>query len=226
MTTHQLATLLDSLKTGMGAFIKADTGKAFDEASSAFRELPDQPLKKLADLIRKPDGGGSKGKAAGVSTADVIARIKAVRDGTATSDGLYEQLDKLKNPELKAVLAEFGQKPTTKVADNLSRVKGLLTHSANGSHPSAAAPAADEKLVAEGVRLFERLRDSRGLSITDVRAAFEPMRSYPKPVVEEISRRLQFTPSGSATEIVNRLLSNLEVIKMAQYRSESILTGT
>ena len=52
------------------------------------------------------------------------------------------------------------------------------------------------------------------------------LRGYSKPVVEEISRRLNYTPHGSRTEILDRLLSNLEGIKVGQYKMDQILTGT
>jgi len=140
---------------------------------------------------------------------------------------LFAQLDKLKNNELKDILAAFGQKGTRTTVDNLARVKALLTPPANGTHStSTSQPVVDEQQINDGVQLYERLRDATDLSITDVRAGFEPLRSYPKPVVEEIVRHLQYTPHGSAKDMLDRLLTNLEVIKMSQYRSETIRTGT
>ena len=47
-----------------------------------------------------------------------------------------------------------------------------------------------------------------------------------KPVVEELSRRLKYTPSGSKTEMLDRLLSNLESIKTGQSKMDDILTGS
>ena len=81
-------------------------------------------------------------------------------------------------------------------------------------------------MVEEGVRIFTEMRDDKSLTIADVRAGFQRLRGYSLPVVEEISRRLKYTPYGSRTEILDRLLSNLEGIKMSQYRMDQILTGT
>lgn len=62
--------------------------------------------------------------------------------------------------------------------------------------------------------------------IPAVRAGLESLRSHPKRVVEEPSRRLNHTPGGSRKEILDRLLSNLEAIKMSQDKVDQILTGS
>ena len=74
--------------------------------------------------------------------------------------------------------------------------------------------------------LFRSLLADRQLSLSDVRAGFAPIRDYPKPVVVEISRTLGYTPAGSREDILDRLLKNLEGIKMNQHRYDRILTGT
>jgi hypothetical protein len=228
MTTRELADLLDQLKQGLGALLRPEASKAFDEAAAAFRELPDQQLKKVAEQLRKANEPATPaaGKKAGKSTVDVpalIQRIRAARSGTAT-DGLPE-LASLTNTQLREVLAAFGEKPTTKVADNLTKVRKLL-HSmgdTNGTHQNPAA--SDSTLIAEGVRLYNELRDTRGLSIEEVRTRFAPLREHSKSVLEAISRGVGYTPQGSRKDILDRLQNNLEDIKMHQLRSELVGSG-
>jgi hypothetical protein len=131
-------------------------------------------------------------------------------------------------PQMKDVLKAFGQKGTTSRDGNLDRLRGIVRP--GGGEPATEAstpqrPTADPALVEQGVQTYLRLRDTKGLSIADVRTQFEPIRHYPKAVVEEISRRLGYTPDGSREEIANRLLSNLEAIKMSQLRGDMILSG-
>jgi hypothetical protein len=228
MTTRELADLLDQLKQGLGALLRSEAGKAFDEAAAAFRELPDQPLKKVGELLRKANDPAkpAAGKKAGKTTVDVpalIQRIRAARAGTPT-DGLPE-LDSLTNAQLREVLAAFDQKSTTKVADNLTRVRKLLEPSggANGTHQQP--PASDAVLINEGVRLYAELRDTRGLSIEDVRTRFAPLREYPNGVLEAISLKVGYTPQGSRADVLARLQHNLEDIKMHQLRAGLVGSG-
>lgn len=222
MTTHQLANLLDHLLQGFGDSLKAGTG--FAEAIAAFRELPDQSLKELAKNLRKanaPQTGGASG-----SAQSLIEHIQAVRGGTATGP---EPIDpnKLTAPQLKEVLRAFQQPLSGTKAALVARVRQLAAARVP-VQPEATAPLSesDQNAVEEGIRVFTELRDNKSLSIAEVRAGFERLRNYPKPIVEEISRRLKYTPHGSRTEILDRLLANLESIKMSQYRMDQILAGS
>jgi hypothetical protein len=40
MTTRELATFLEGFRTSLGAFVRVDAARAFDEAVAIFRELP------------------------------------------------------------------------------------------------------------------------------------------------------------------------------------------
>jgi hypothetical protein len=236
MTTHQLATLLEHLQIGLGDGLKSATGTGFTEAASEFRSLPDQSLKELFKSLRKantPQPGPGSGGNPPAGVAGVIDRIRAVRDGTGPAESV--ELGGLTIPQLKEILRTFKEPLSGNKGDLVQRVRQLCVpvgpadaspHGANGGAPE---PPPGEELdlaaVEEGVRIFTRLRDDRKLTITDVRAGFEPLRGYPKPVVEEITRRLKYTPDGSRAEILDRLLSNLEGIKMSQYRMDQILTG-
>jgi len=241
MTSHQLAGLLDHIRLGFGDHLKTATSSEFGEVVAAFRALPDQPLKELFKKLRsasaEPPQTGSK-SATGPIPLDVpgtIERIRAIRSGTL-SDAENVELGRLTAPQLKEVLRAF-QQPLTGAKDALAaRVRQLcrLVPSPSGSplvvgaEPLPLPPAGvpDLALAEEGTRIYTELRDNRTLSISDVRAGFEPLRGYPKPVVEEIVRRLKHIPHGSRAEMLDRLLWNLEGIKMSQYRMEQIRTGT
>jgi hypothetical protein len=229
MTTHELANLFDHLRAGLAAGMKAQTVQAFEEASAAFRELPDQPLRALVKSIQAtPTASGKKGKPA-IDLTCLIDQIRAVRAGGETPGEMSAALDRLNNNQLKEVLKSFDQKGTTKVEDNRARVRQLLT-TRQTNRPEVPitnfTPAADPALVERGVDTYLRLRQEKGLSIAEVRIQFEPILHYPKPVVEEIARRLGYTPDGSREEIARRLLSNLEAIKMSQMRGELIMSGS
>jgi hypothetical protein len=240
MTTHQLATLLEHLQHGLGDALKSDTGKNFSEAVAAFRELPEQSLKEMVKTLKKvnsPESTSQKPKPNKnmVDLPAIIESIRAVRNGSAMGD-LEMELIKMNNSQLKEVLKTFGQKPTTTTMGNLERAKQLCQQAiTNGSHihsgknqhdESGLSTQLDMRDVEEGVRLFNELRDNSSLSIQEVRAGFARLRDFPKSTVEEISRQLKYTPSGSKKEILDRLISNLESLKMIQFRMDQILTGT
>ena len=135
---------------------------------------------------------------------------------------------KLNNSQLKEILKAFGEKPTNTVAGNLTKVRQLIRSAGmSGSETSLVTEIhADSANVEEGIRRYNNLLADRKLSISDVRAGFEPLRAYPKAVVEEISRRVGYTPVGSHADILDRLLTNLEGIKLSQHRADRILVGT
>jgi len=237
MTTHQLADLLESLKKGLGASLKQDACNAFDEAAIVLRQMPDHHVKKLAELLQKAitpangtgmNGHGKNGQTKKVVTTPInvpglIEQIRAIRAGTSFEP--LNGLDGLNNAQLRTILAEFGQQSTTKTVDNLTKVKQLLkpTEGTLQTPPTTVQP--ETNVIDEGVRLYTRLRDTKGISIPEVRASFAALRAYPKSVVEEISRRVGYTPSGSLKDVLNRLQVNLEDIKMQQLSTEFIGSG-
>lgn len=231
MTTRQLADLLDSLRKGLASSLKSDAGSAFDEAVAAFRELPDQSLKKLADSLRKANapsttgGNGARPGNGSVNVPALVERIRAVQAGAAT-DPLVE-LETLNNAQLRTILTTFGQRPTSTTSGNLAKVKSLLRVSpqSNGAGAGQMSEQPDPKLVEEGVRLYTRLRDTKGLTIPEVRASFAAIREYPKSVVEEISRRVGYTPNGSRKDMLDLLQVNLEDIKMHQLGAQFVGSG-
>lgn len=226
MTTHELAGLLDYLRLGLGSGLKDPVIRAFAEASEAFRELPNQPLKALVKEIRakpSPGDGGKKGRPA-IDLPTLIERVRRVRAGAEPAEALLAEVNHLTVPQMKDVLKAFGQKGTSTRDGNLDRVRAIVR--AGAAEPvTPQRPTFDPALVEQGVQTYFRLRDAKGLSIPEVRSQFDPIRHYPKAVVEEMSRRLGYTPDGSRDEVVNRLLSNLEGIKMNQLRGEMILSG-
>jgi hypothetical protein len=228
MTTHQLASLLEHLHLGFGDSLKAGTG--FVEAIAALREAPDQSLKELAKKLQAANSPRSAGgRSASVDLEAIIKQIQSIREDVAQTSELPDP-SRLTSPQLKQVLRSF-QQPTTGTKPTLvGRVRQLYAPTSpanNGLSSSGATVSANEmRAVDEGIRLFCELRDNKSLSISDVRARFEPFRGYSKPVVEEVSRRLKYTPHGSRTEMLERLLSNLESIKVSQYKMDQILTGT
>jgi hypothetical protein len=221
MTTHQLAHLLDHLLQGFGDSLKSGTG--FPEVIATFRELPDQPLKELVKNLRKATASPSSG-AAGSGPA-LIEHIRAVHAG-ATDGPPPIDPNKLTAPQLKDVLRAFQQPVSGTKAALVARVRQLMASPAT-SNDSPPPPVSefDPAAVEEGVRVYSELRDNPTLSLAEVRARFERLRNYPKPVVEEITRRLQYTPHGSRSEMLDRLLANLESLKMSQQRMQQILAG-
>lgn len=236
MTTYHLADLLDHLRQGFGDNLKAQTSTALQEAVAAFREFPDQTLKSLIAGARKanaPQPAVTGGRAPAASPAGVIERIQAIHAGSAPA-GEAVNLKGLTNPQLQEVLRAFKATSTGKKADLEAGIRKLCVQVEQPAGPPAlprvpnagATEALDLKAVEEGVRIYSALRDDRTRSLADVRAGFEPLRAYPKPVVEEISRCLKVTPFGSRTEVLDQLLANLLGLKMGQYRADQILTGT
>ena len=234
MTTHQLANLLEHLQHGFGEGLKTETGKSMAEAISAFREYPEQPLRELIKSIKRSNAPNAlrelktrTSERAAIDVGSIIEQIRSLRSGDGSRTVLPD-LSSLNNAQLKDILRAFGQPTTTKTADNAQRVKQLYTTPVADKPTETPIISAklDSAAVEEGVRIFNELRDDRTLTITEVRAAFEHFKEYPKPVVEEISRRLKYTPSGSRADILNRLKSNLEGLKMNQYRIDDIMTGT
>ena len=234
MTTHQLAGLIDTLRSGMAPLLKADAAgvKAFEEAAEAFREHPDQPLKEFVKQVRAalaPGNGktAGKGKKPAIDVNALIDHIRSARAGEGPFDPIVAELDALGDKELKTILTAFGGKGTNGKAKNLERVKALLVVAGDTSvplQPVPPAPAAtDTTLVEHGVRLFEELEKDPNVSILEVRARMAPIRQYPKPVVEEISRRVGYTPDDTREKTFDRMLSNLEGIKMSQLRAKMIL---
>jgi len=228
MTTHELAHLLDHLQIGLGSSLKARSG--FAEVIEVFRELPNQSLKELAKSLRKAHAPPT-GKAKTSNTVpQVIDQIRAIRAGSAPATPL--ELAQLNVNQLKEILRAFQQPDKGKKLALLARVQQLVTVSdasapSHAANPLAPAPLSEADLIAveEGLRLFTELRDNKALSLTEVRAEFERLRQYKKPVIEEISRRLNYTPHGSQKEMLDRLLANLESIKMSQYRTDQILAN-
>jgi hypothetical protein len=232
MTTHQLAGLLEHLQLGFGDNLKTATGMAFAEAVVAFREFPDQPLKEFVKSVRKANGPqppvSRAARPAPVDVAAEIERIRSHRTGAAPGPAVVDP-SRLTAGQLKDILRAFQQPLTGTKAALAVRVQQLTAFNdqVNGTHPPLTPPdQPDPFAVEEAVRIYSELRDSRSLTIADVRAGFERLRGYPKPVIEELARRLQFTPHGTRTEMLDRLLSNLEGIKMSQHKMDQILTGT
>ena len=225
MTTRELADLLEHLRQGLGSSLRSESVRAFEEAVEAFREIPELPLKKLAEQLRTTSprpGGSEKGGKPTVNVDALVERIRAVRAGVR-GDTLNE-LNGLNNSQLRAVLAAFGQPATTSTAGNLAKVRQLLEAPSKDGALPIPSPV-DPVLTEEGVKLYTRLRDTRELSILEVRLGFAPLREYPKPVLEEISRRVGYTPNGSRKDILDRLQTNLEDIKMHQLRSGLVGSG-
>jgi hypothetical protein len=152
----------------------------------------------------------------------VLARVRAIRDGSAPAGEVLDLSGLKTNDQLKDILRAFKQPITGTKSELIARVRRLCvrTESVATSAPAVAAG------VDAGLALYKRLEQDRQLTVADVRAAFAPLRDLPKPVVEEVSRLLGYTPAGSREDILDRLLKNLEGIKMSQHHADRIFTGT
>lgn len=232
MTTHQLAALFDSLRTGLGSSLKSEATKAFEEAAETFRELPDQPVKQLLSTVRKamlaPTSANVNGKAKRTVDPKALAeRIRVARTGAEPFEPLIPDVESLNDAQLKTVLAEFGQKGTTGKPKNLERVRQLLIISQNGRTNGVhghTAVVADSNLIEHAVELFYELKEDPKATIFDIRTKLEPIRHYSKAVVEEISRLVGYTPGETREKTFERLLQNLEGIKMNQLRAKMIFS--
>lgn len=220
MTTHELATLLEHLQLAFGASLKTAASGSLTEAAAVFREQPDENLRAFLTAVRRAN---APQPAAPGGAGAVIERIRAIRDGTAPVGEVIE-LNALTGDHLKGILRAFKQPVTGTKSVLLTRVRQLCVRCEEVAPVPPTVP--DPQLIEAGVQLYQRLKDDRQLSILDVRAGFTPFRDYPKPVVEEISRRVGYTPAGSRENILDRLLRNLEGHKMDQHRADRILTGT
>jgi len=229
MKTHQLATFFDKLNS-LGDSWATPVRTALTELTTALQELPDQTIKEFVKSARKvatPDKA-TKGKEA-LDLNALVAQIRAVRESSPNNESVIN-LDSLNlnNNHLKDILKAFGEKPTNTVVANMAKVRQLLRPGVGATVTTVEPPATvpDTQAIEEGLRLYEALLEDRKLSIADVRAGFEPLKAYPKPIIEEISRRAGYTPAGSQATILERLLNNLEGIKMNQHRSDRILAPT
>ncbi len=235
MTTHQFATFLNKLCDAFGDTLKTPNKAEFAEIAAVFNEVVDLPLREFLRSVRAPVAPVGKKAQAAVDLPTLVAQIRAVRESPAGSEPPHVELpaDKLNNTHLREILKAFGEKATTGVADNLTKVRQLLRPgAAHEPRPEPATPGKtspvviDPQAVETGVALYNALQADRKLSISDVRAGFEPIRAYSKPVIEEISRRIGLTPAGSQATILDRLLDVLESIKLDQHRADRILAPT
>jgi hypothetical protein len=228
MTTHELAATLEVLKALPGQ--KLDFSASLAEAATGFRELPDQNLRAFLALVRRAAtpqpavANGSQSTAAGAS--GVVTRIRAIRDGSAPANEVVDLNGLRTNDQLKEVLRAFNKPHSGTKAELISRIRQLCVRAESAAPvPPPSAPP-DSATVHQGVVLYKKLEQDRQLSLAEVQAGFTPLRELPKAVLEEISRQVGYTPAGSREEILERLLKNLEGIKMNQHRADRILTGT
>jgi len=227
MKTHELADFLDHLRIGLDAGMTSSAKNAFQEAAIAFREVPNQTLKALVQQIQEKPSTGGNSRTATVDTAQLINRIKSVREGTESADSVLPDINKLTGARIDEVLQAFslpksGTKPT-----KIGRIRTLLdtgTTSSNG-HQHNSLSERESALVEQGLQIFRSLREGENVSIEEVRIVFSPIFHYPKSVIEEITRRLEFTPNGTAEEMAKRLLSILEGLKLSQAKGDWILSG-
>jgi hypothetical protein len=232
MTIHEIANLFDHLREGFGAGLSARARDNLLEAGTAFRELPDQPLKNLVKQLLEKPAKTPKSKPEKADLATITERIHAVRNGEATRQDIEPMLRSLKGPELKELLKAFALKQTGRVDElrerllNEACVLSTQAEMSENNQPELPQLTPEElHLVELGYNLYQRLRNTRGLSILEVRAEFEELRDYPKNVLESITKRAGFTPHGSRNEMFERLLHVIEGIKMDQMKEELILTG-
>jgi len=226
--THELADFLDHLRAGLDAGLTAPTKVAFQEAASAFREIPNQTLKAFVKQIqdRPSTNGSGSGRAAAVDVGKLIERINRVRAGQESAEAAMEEVKKLKAAGLEEILVNFAQPKAGTIPIKVEKIRKLLIPQAPTSNGHAKHNTADDDaLIEQGLQLYRRLRDSNDLSIEDIRSQFRPVFQYPKSVVEEILRRLDLTPDGTREAMANHLLSILEGLKMSRLKSEWILSG-
>jgi hypothetical protein len=221
MTTHQLAGVLDGLRVALGDALKAGAAADLGELAAAFRESPDQTVREFLKAARKPSPATP---AAGADVAGVIEHIRKVRTGEVPPS--VPTLAGLKTADLQQILVAFGKPKSGSKPDLTKRVEGLCAPAAPTAADPALPPGADAAAVDEGIRTYTRLRDDRSLAIPEVRSGFEALREYPKPVVEEIARRLNHPPHGTRADILDRLSASLIGVKVGQHRADQILTGT
>ncbi len=225
MTTHELAAMLDHLRTAFAFGLSKPAVGELEAVGAAFRDGPDQSVKDFLKAIRaaRAPAATTKGKSAADVPA-VIERVRSVRREELAAEAVSGELGTLNNAQLKQVLLAFDVKATTKIADNMLRAQQLLTPlTLSPVPPKPPAVSPDTALVDRGVETYNRLRDTKGLSIPDLQAEFKPVQTYPKSVVEDIAIRVGYSPERTREETFEMLLTNLERIKRNEYRAEVIL---
>jgi len=227
MTTHELAGMLDHMRTAFAFGLSKPAANDLEAVSGAFRDGPDQKVSEFLKAIRAARTPAASGaaKSPPADVAVIVERIRAVRDGTEPAESVPTDFAKLTGPNLKDILRAFGGKLSGTKSELVPRVRQLVTRAATPVGDPPPAPDIDPVKVVESVETLTRLRDAKEATVAELRSSFEPIRELPKPAVEEIAKQMGYTLSGSKKEVLDRLLSNLEGIKMSQYRAEVILNA-
>jgi len=222
MTTHEVACLFDALRTGLGASLKANVALEYEEVAQTFRDLPDQPLKTFMTQVRKSFNppAAPNGKKQPIDIDNLVMRIRDVTTNPSDIESLKLEIGILTEAQLKAILSQFGLKAARGKPKHQQKVLDLLTTPIQ----DISQPNQENELIEQSVRLFEELKADPEVTIEQIRSRLEPIRHYPKAVVEEISRRVGYSADSTREKTYERMLSNLEGIKMSQLRSKMILS--
>lgn len=225
MTTHELAAMLDHLRTAFAFGLSKAAAGDIEVVAASFREGPDQKTTEFLKAIRaaRAPATATAHKGGTPDTAALIDRFRAFRAGSVEDESLAGEVGELTADALKTILRAFGGKVSGSKNDLQLRARQLLT--ATAEPPPAPKPLIDPLKVTESVETLTRLRDSKDATVAELRSVFEPIRDLPKPAVEEIAKQMGYTLSGTKEEVLRRLLSNLEGIKASQYRAEEILNA-
>ncbi len=211
MTTHDLARMLTHLRDGFGSGLKNDAVKDMSEAADAFLAMPDKSLRDIVKDLQK----------AGGSADALIQQILAAKEAGGPADAILALVQKLKLPDLKAVVKALNQPVKKTLKDNRDLIQAFLRSESpapaetNGSH--------DDTLAA--YRLYCDLRDTPNLTIDDLRARFAPLRDARKPILIALAEKLGYSSGGSADDIADRLQQTLEGLCVSRVRAELIGAG-
>jgi hypothetical protein len=208
MTTRELAAMLTHLRDAFGPNLKADAAKAMSETADAFQSLPEKSLRDVVKDLQKASAGPD---------ALVQQILAAKQTGNGAADAVMKTVQKLKGPELKAVLAALHLPTKGKVADQKAAIAAFMTSAAE----LPSEPNGDQEAIESAFRLYETLRDS-DLTIERLRERFLPLQEARKAVLVGVAEKLGYRTDGSHEDIARRLLQTLEGLCVSRVRNELI----
>jgi hypothetical protein len=208
MTTHELAAMLVHLRDAFGPNLKADAAKAMTEAADAFQSLPAKPIRDVVKELEK----------AGAGPEALVQRILAAKQsGNGEAEAVLKAVNKLKSPELKAVLTALHLPTTGKVAEQKVAISAFI----GGRDGTGPELNGDHEAIETAYRLYRQLSDSR-MTIEELRERFRPLSEAKRPVLAGVAAKIGYRTDGSREDIAHRLLMALEGLCATQVKNELI----
>lgn len=201
----------------------AKLGDAIKSAMEEWKLMPEFedgviPLGYIAHAVKRENPGATD--------SDVMAALKHMRDTRQVEGHGLNERQLLTDPKQAGKLGALGggkKLETATLWDKDRAVHYFMLPKVAGKAepkpaPEPAKPADDAHAAIRGI-----IAD-RTLSIGDVRAKFKSLELLPKDVIAEVARRQGYTEIAklSKPQMLKKLLSNIESVKMGQFKADSI----